>query len=388
MSVDDHGQYNESIRNSVAAICRVFPSSYWRDLDKDCKYPTDFVNEMAKDGFLSCLIPEQWGGSGMGVKEACIILEEICYSGGNAAACHAQMYIMACILKHGNDAQKARWLPEIASGKTRLQSFAVTEPDTGSDTTQLTTRAVRCGNHYAITGKKVWISRIEHSDLMLLLARTSERDPLQNKTWGLSTILVDLNESIGQGLEVQPIDSMINNHACELYFDELKVPVQNLLGEEGNGFRIILDSMNAERILIAAECIGDARFFLERATKYAQSREVFGRPIGSNQGIQFPIAKAYVHMRSAELMVNFAAEQFDRNKVCGVEANMAKMIAADASWEAADVAMQTHGGYAFAREYDIERKFRETRLFQIAPISTNLILSYIAEHELGLPRSY
>ena len=378
----------DNIRTAVAAICQDFPEPYWRELDSSREYPADFVKALTKAGYLGCLIPERWGGAGMGVREASIILEEICFSGGNAAACHAQMYVMASLLKFGTPEQKDRWLPQIADGTVRLQSFAVTEPETGSDTTSLETTAVQDGDNFVINGKKVWISRVQHSDLMLLLARTTPLDQATKKTRGLSAFLVDLRECTGHGLSVRPLPSMINNHSCELFFDNLKVPRSSLVGLLDRGFEVVLSSMNAERTLIAAECIGDGRYFLGRATEYARNRVVFNRPIGMNQGIQLPLAKAYAQVRAAELMVRQAALLFDTNQPCGPEANMAKLLAAEASWEAANAAMQTFGGFAFAKEYDIERKFRETRLFQIAPISTNLILTYLAEKQLDLPRSY
>ena len=378
----------QQIRSAVAALCSNYPEDYWRRLDSERGYPDEFVSDITAAGFLSCLIPEQLGGSGLGISEACAILEEVSASGGNPGACHAQMYVMASILRHGTDKQKSAWLPRIASGELRLQSFGVTEPTTGSDTTNLKTRAKRKGKNYIVNGQKVWISRVEHSDLMLLLVRTTPREECKRKTEGLSTLVVDLNSAVGSGLTVRPIDTMINHHACELYFDDLPVPSENLLGAEGQGFRVVLDSMNAERILIAAECIGDAKYFIEKASNYARERRVFGRPIGANQGIQFPLARAFAETMAANLMVEKAAQLFDGGQPCGTEANMAKYLAAKASWEAADAAMQTLGGYAFSREFNIERKFRETRLYQTAPVSTNLILTYLAERELDLPRSY
>ena len=376
------------IRAAVAALCARYPEAYWRGLDADRGYPAEFVAEMTEAGFLTALIPEAYGGSGLGLTEACAILEEVSYQGAHAGACHAQMYVMGSLLRHGSDTQKQRWLPEIAAGRLRLQSFAVTEPTTGTDTTSLKTRAVRDGDVYRITGQKVWISRVEHSDLMVLLARTTPRDQVAKKTYGLSAFLVDLRAAVGNGLTVRPIDSAINHHSCELFFDDLRVPSENILGAEGDGWKVILDGMNAERILIAAECIGDAKYFIHKARDYATEREVFGRPIGANQGISFPIAKAHARAEAAALMVARAAALFDADTPCGPEANMAKLLAAEASWEAGDMAMQTHGGFAFARDYHIERKFRETRLYQIAPVSTNLILSYLAEKVLGLPRSF
>ena len=376
------------IRGAVAALCSGYGEDYWRRLDAEKGYPTDFVSEMTEAGFLTALIPESYGGSGLGLFEACAILEEISRRGAHAGACHAQMYVMGSVLRHGSDEQKQTYLPKIAKGELRLQSFGVTEPTTGTDTTSLKTMARRDGDVYRINGQKVWISRVEHSDLMVLLARTTPREDCKKKTEGLSAFIVDLRDAIGKGLTVRPIDAMINHHSCELFFDDLEVPAANLLGEEGKGFRVILDGMNAERILIASECIGDARYFLDKATAYAREREVFGRPIGANQGVQFPLAKCYAETEAAALMVERAALLFDANEPCGAEANMAKMLAAEASWRTGDTAMQTHGGFAFSREYNIERKFRETRLYQIAPISTNLILSYIAEHVLDLPRSF
>lgn len=376
------------IRSAVAALCTGYSEDYWRKLDGDNAYPTEFVAEMTKAGFLTALIPEEYGGSGLGLLEACAILEEISFRGAHAGACHAQMYVMGSLLRHGSEAQKNKYLPKIAAGDLRLQSFGVTEPTTGTDTTSLKTVAKRDGDVWWINGQKVWISRVEHSDLMIMLARTTPLSEVAKKTDGLSAFIVDLRTAIGKGLTVRPIDAMINHHACELFFDDLEIPAENLLGEEGKGFRTILDGMNAERILIAAECVGDARYFIDKATKYANEREVFGRPIGKNQGVQFPIARSYAETEAAALMVERAALLFDANERCGVQANMAKMLAADASWKAGDMAMQTHGGFAFSREYNIERKFRETRLYQIAPISTNLILTYLAEHVLDLPRSF
>jgi acyl-CoA dehydrogenase len=382
--VSDHRE----IRDAVRAICARYGETYWRDLDGARGYPTEFVREMTEAGFLNCLIPETYGGAGLGLGEACAILEEISRSGGHPGACHAQMYVMGSVLRHGSDAQKARYLPAIAAGDLRLQSFGVTEPTTGTDTTKLKTVARRDGDVYRVSGQKVWISRVEHSDLMILLARTTPLDAVARKTEGLTALIVDLRGAVGNGLDVRPIDAMINHHSCELFFDDLAVPAENVLGAEGNGFRVVLDGMNAERILIAAECIGDARYFEDKAVAYAKERVVFDRPIGANQGIQFPLADCHARTEAAALMVDKAAALFDADAPCGAEANMAKMLAADASWKAGDACMQTHGGFAMARDYDIERKFRETRLYQIAPISTNLILSYIAEHVLGLPRSF
>jgi len=376
------------LRAGVRAICGQFPAIYWRRLDAERAYPEAFVHSLTESGFLGALIPEQYGGAGLGVTEASVILEEMNRSGGNAAACHAQMYIMGTLLRHGSEVQKREYLPQIASGKLRLQAFGVTEPTSGSDTTRLTTVAVRRGDRYVVNGQKVFISRVEHSDLLLLLVRTTPLDQAKKRTEGLSVLLVDLREAVNKGLTIRPIRTMMNHQTTELFIQDLEVPVENLVGEEGKGFRYILDGMNAERILIAAECIGDGRWFIERASAYARERVVFGRPIGQNQGVQFPIARAYVHVEAADLMRFRAAELFDRGEPCGGEANMAKLLAADASWEAANTALECHGGFGFAEEYDIERKFRETKLYQIAPISTNLILAYVGEHVLGLPRSY
>jgi len=376
------------IRQAVRQLCATFGESYWLALDKDRGYPTEFVQALTESGFLTVLIPETYGGSGLGVYEASVIMEEVCRSGAHAGACHAQMYVMGSVLRHGNDAQKKHYLPKIASGELRLQSFGVTEPTTGTDTTSLKTTAKRDGDEYVINGQKVWISRIEHSDLMVLLARTTPKENTQRKTEGLSAFIVDVGQAVGRGLTISPIDSMINHHSCELFFDDLRVPKDNLLGVEGEGFKVILDGMNAERILIAAECVGDGRYFIDKASRYATERIVFDRPIGQNQGVQFPIARCYAEVEAAWLMVEKAAHLFDDGEPCGAEANMAKMLASEASWRAGDVCMQTHGGFAFAKEYHIERKFRETRLYQIAPISTNLILSFIGEHVLKMPRSF
>ncbi|MBT7033092.1 MAG: acyl-CoA/acyl-ACP dehydrogenase [Rhodospirillaceae bacterium] len=376
------------IRSSVRSLCAGFPGEYWRRLDANREYPADFVAAMTEGGFLGALIPEQYGGSGLGIAAASAILEEVHLSGGNAAACHAQMYIMGTVLRHGSDAQKQKYLPGIAAGNIRLQAFGVSEPSSGTDTAALTTTAVLDGDHYVINGQKVWTSRAEYSDLMLLLARTAPIGEGKRRHDGLSVFLVDMQASLGAGLEVRPIKTMINHATTEVFFDNLKVPAENLIGEAGAGFKYILDGMNAERILISAECVGDARWFIRKATNYANERKVFGRPIGQNQGIQFPIARAYAECEAAALMSQKAAAIFDAGKACGPEANMAKHLAAEASWQAADMCLQTFGGYGFAEEYDVERKFRETRLYQIAPVSTNLILSYIAEHVLGLPRSF
>ena len=384
----DESDHIREIREAVAALCARYPEDYWRRLDAERGYPTEFVAEMTAAGFLTALIPEEHGGAGLGLREACAILEEISLRGAHAGACHAQMYVMGSVLRHGSEAQKAAILPEIAAGRLRLQSFGVTEPTSGTDTTSLRTVARRDGAGWRVSGQKVWISRVEHSDLMVLLARTTPLEAVAKKTEGLSAFLVDLRAAVGRGLEVRPIDAMINHHACELFFDDLALPADALLGREGDGWRVILDGMNAERILIAAECIGDAKYFIARAADYARERVVFGRPIGANQGVAFPIARAHAETEAAALMVAKAAALFDAGRPCGAEANMAKMLAADASWAAGDMAMQTHGGFAFARDYHIERKFRETRLYRIAPVSTNLILSFIAEKVLGLPRSF
>ena len=376
------------IREEVGKLCQRFPGDYWRKLDQARSYPTAFVKELTDGGFLSVLIPEEYGGSGLGLSAAAAILETIQANGCNGAACHAQVYTMGTILRHGSPSQKAQYLPAIASGDLRLQAFGVSEPTSGTDTTSLKTFASREGDEFIVNGQKIWTSRAEYSDLMLLLARTTPKDQTQKRTEGLSTFIVDMRSAIGAGLTIRPIRTMMNHNTCEVFFDNMRVPAWNLVGEEGKGFRYILSGMNAERILIAAECIGDAKWFIEKATDYSKKRMVFGRPIGQNQGIQFPIARAYASMRAAELMVNQAAGLYEAGKDCGAEANMAKMLAADASWEAANACVQTFGGFGFAEEYDVERKFRETRLYQVAPISTNLILSYLSEHVLGMPRSY
>jgi acyl-CoA dehydrogenase len=376
------------IRDAVARLCAQFPGAYWRTLDQARAYPTEFVQALSDAGYLSILIPETYGGSGLGVAAACAVLEEIHASGCNGGACHAQMYTMGTLLRHGSATQKAEYLPKIARGELRLQAFGVTEPSSGTDTTRIRTLAVRDGDDYVVNGQKVFISRTEHSDLMLLLVRTTSREQVARRTDGLSVLLVDLRTAVGRGLTIRPLKTMMNHASTELFFDELRVPAANLIGTEGQGFGYILDSMNAERILIAAECIGDGRWFVEKAARYASEREVFGRPIGQNQGIQFPIARAYVQTHAAALMVRRAAERFDRREKCAAEANMAKLLASEASWAAAEACVQTFGGYGFAEEYDVERKFRETRLYQVAPISTNLILAYIGTHELGMPRSF
>ena len=377
------------IRGSVRALCNKFPGEYWRTLDRERAYPTEFVTALTQAGYLAALIPEHYGGSGLGISAACAILEEIHSSGGNGAACHAQMYTMGTILRHGNAEQKQEYLPKIASGELRLQAFGVTEPSSGTDTLSLRTTAKREGNdHYVINGQKLWTSRAEHSDLMLLLARTTPREQVKKRTDGLSVFLVDMRLAQGTSMTISPIRTMMNHGTTQVFFDDLRVPAENLIGEEGQGFRYILSGMNAERILIAAECIGDAKWFINKATQYAKERVLFDRPIGQNQGVQFPVAQAYAQMRSAELMVREAARKYEEGREVGPEANMAKLLAADASWSAADMCVQTHGGFGFAEEYDVERKFRETRLYRVAPISTNMILSYLAEHVLGLPRSY
>ena len=376
------------IRDAVRKLCAQFPGEYWRALDRDRIYPTEFVQALTQAGFLSVLIPEAYGGSGLGLAAATAVLEEIHRSGCNGGACHAQMYTMGTILRHGSEAQKEAYLPKIATGELRLQAFGVTEPTAGTDTTRISTFARREGDHYIVSGQKLWISRAEHSDLMVLLCRTTAREDAAKPSDGMSVLIVDLREAVGNGLTIRPVRTMLNHATTELFFDELKVPVANLVGQEGKGFRYILDGMNAERILIASECIGDGKFFIDRASAYAKEREVFGRPIGQNQGVQFPIARAYVQLTAASLMVDRAAAMFDADIPCGTEANMAKMLASEASWFAADMAVQTHGGFGFAEDYDIERKFRETRLYQVAPISTNLILSHVATHVLGMPKSF
>lgn len=376
------------IRDAVRKLCGQFPDEYWRKLDRERGYPSEFVQSLSDAGYLSILIPEEYGGSGLPLAAACAVLEEIQLSGGNGGACHAQMYTMGTLLRHGSDEQKKRYLPKIASGEIRLQAFGVTEPGSGTDTTRIRTAAAREGDHYVVNGQKVFISRTGHSDLMVLLVRTSPRDGDDNRSAGMSVLLVDLRDALGGGLTIKPIRTMMNHATTELFFDNVKVPVENLIGEEGRGFHYILDGMNAERILIAAECIGDARWFLKKASAYAAERRVFGRPIGQNQGVQFPIARDYIQTEAAALMTKNAARLFDAGKRPGAEANMAKLLASEAAWSAADTCIQTYGGYGFAEDYDIERKFRETRLYRVAPISTNLILSYIATHELGLPRSF
>ena len=376
------------IRAGVRALCAGYPGDYWRKLDVERAYPEAFVRALTEAGYLAALIPEDYGGSGLPLAAASAVLEEIHKAGCNGAACHAQMYTMGTLLKHGSKAQKDRWLPGIAEGLLRLQAFGVTEPTSGTDTLSLATTARREGERYVVNGQKVWTSRAEHSDLMLLLARTTPKDKVEKKGEGLSVFLVDLREAVGKGVTIKPIRAMMNHAATEVFFDNLAVPAENLIGEEGRGFRYILDGMNAERILIASECIGDARWFIEKASAYAGERRVFGRPIGQNQGVQFPIARAYAQSEAAALMVRRAADLFDSGERCGKEANMAKLLASEASWAAAEACLQTHGGFGFAEEYDVERKYRETRLYQVAPVSTNLILAYLAEHVLGMPRSY
>ena len=376
------------IRDAVRSLCQGYPGEYWRDKDRKREYPTEFVQALTDSGFLAVLIPEIYGGSELGIQEAAAILEEIHKSGCNGAACHAQMYIMGTLLRHGSEEQKKKYLPGIASGELRLQAFGVTEPGSGTDTTSIRTFAKREGDEYVVNGQKVWTSRAEHSDLMLLLSRTTPKDEVTKRTDGLSVFLVDLRKSLNHVVTIRPISTMINHATTEVFIDDLRISAEQRIGEEGKGFRYILDGMNAERILIGAECIGDSRWFIQKASEYAKDRKVFQRPIGQNQGIQFQIAKAYAQSEAADLMVRKEATLFDSGKPCGKEANMAKLLAADASWEAADVCLQTHGGFGFAEEYDIERKFRETRLYRIAPVSTNLILSYLAEHVLGLPRSF
>ena len=380
----DHHEIREAIRD----LCADFPATYFREIDEQRAYPEAFVDALTQAGWLAALIPQEYGGSGLTLVEASVIMEEINRCGGNSAACHGQMYNMGTLLRHGSAEQKANYLPRIASGELRLQSMGVTEPTTGTDTTRIKTTAVRKGDRYIVNGQKVWISRVQHSDLMILLARTTPLADVTKKSEGMSIFMVDLREAVGKGLEVRPIRNMVNHETNELFFENLEIPAENLIGEEGKGFKYILDGLNAERALIAAECIGDGYWFIDKVTRYANERIVFGRPIGQNQGVQFPIAKAFVNVEAASLMRYKACELFDAGKPCGAEANMAKMLAADASWEAANACLQFHGGFGFAADYDVERKFRETRLYQVAPISTNLILSYIAEHILGLPRSF
>lgn len=385
MAID---QTYPEIRAAVAALCTRYPGEYWRQLDSEKAYPTEFVQALTKAGFLATLIPQHYGGAGLPLAAGCAVLEEVHRSGGNGAACHAQMYTMGTLLRHGSEKQKMQFLPSIADGSLRLQAFAVTEPTSGTDTSRIRTKAVRDGDDYVVSGQKVFISRAEHSDLMILLVRTTPREQCVKHTDGMSVLLVNMRDAVGNGLTIKPIDTMMNHASTELFFDDLRVPAQNLIGEEGQGFKCILDGMNAERILISAECIGDARWFITKAADYARERKVFDRPIGANQGIQFPIARAHIQTEAAALMVQQAADLYDAGKPAGSEANMAKLLASEAAWAAADTCIQTHGGYGFATEYDIERKFRETRLYQVAPISTNLILSHVATRELELPRSF
>ncbi len=384
----DYEDIIEQVRESVARISADFPGEYWRNKDRNLEYPSEFVQALTDAGLLACLIPEEYGGSGLPLRVAAEIVQAIHQNGGNAAACHAQMYTMGTLLRHGSPAQKQQYLPAIASGELRLQAFGVTEPTAGTDTTSISTTAVRDGDRYIVNGQKVWISRAEYSDLMILLARTTPKENVSKRTKGLSVFIVDINEAKQNGMVIRPIRTMLNHATTEIFFENVPVPAENLIGNEGDGFSYILSGMNAERILIAAECIGDANWFIDKATRYACERKVFGRPIGQNQGIQFPIARAYAQTQAATLMVQKAVDLYDRREDCGAEANMAKLLASEASWAAADMCMQTHGGFGLAEEYDIERKFRETRLYQIAPISTNLILAYLGEHRLGLPRSY
>ena len=379
---------HQEIREAMRSLCGGFDAAYWQQIDHERGYPENFVNALTAAGWLAALIPTEYGGSGLGLAEASVIMEEINFSGGNAGSCHGQMYNMGTLLRHGSKIQKDLYLPKIASGELRLQSMAVTEPSTGTDTTQLKTIAVKKGDRYVINGQKVWISRIQHSDLMILLARTTPLEQVTKKSEGMSIFIVNLHDAIGHGLTVRPILNMVNHETNELFFDNLEIPAENLIGEEGKGFKYILDGLNAERALIAAECIGDGYWFVDRISKYVKDRIVFGRPIGQNQGVQFPIARSFINVEAASLMRYEACRLFDNKQPCGTQANMAKLLAADASWEAANACLQFHGGYGFACEYDVERKFRETRLYQVAPISTNLILSYVAEHVLGLPRSF
>ena len=386
--MNSHADQYQDIRDAIRDLCKQFPDEYFRKVDEVRGYPDDFVTALTQAGWLAALIPQEYGGSGLGLTEASIIMEEINRSGGNSGACHGQMYNMGTLLRHGSDAQKNLYLPKIAAGELRLQSMGVTEPSTGTDTTKIKTTAVRKGDRYVINGQKVWISRVQHSDLMILLARTTPLDQVTKKSEGMSIFIVDLHEAVKTGMTVKPILNMVNHETNELFFDNLEIPVENLIGEEGKGFKYILDGLNAERTLIAAECIGDGYWFVDRVSAYVKDRVVFGRPIGQNQGVQFPIARSFINVEAASLMRFEGARLFDAKKPCGTQANMAKLLAADASWEAANACLQFHGGFGFACEYDVERKFRETRLYQVAPISTNLILSYVAEHVLGLPRSF
>lgn len=376
------------IREAVKALCAHYPDKYWRELDRDRRYPAEFVEAMTKSGYLAALIPEQYGGSGLGLSDAAAILETVHASGGNGSACHAQMYVMGIILRHGSEAQRQRWLPTIASGQLRLQAFGVTEPTAGTDTTSIKTMAVRRGDKYIINGQKIWTSRAEFSDLMILLVRTTPKAEVKKRSDGLSIFVVDMRQALGKGLTIRPIRTMMNHATTEVFFDDMEVPAENMIGGEGNGFRYVLDGMNAERLLIASECIGDAAWFIGKAASYSTQRIVFNRPIGKNQGVQFPIARAYAETSAARLMVYQGSSLYDQHEVCGKEANMAKLLASEAAWHAAEACLQCHGGFGFAEEYDVERKFRETRLYQVAPISTNLILAYLGEHVLGMPRSY
>lgn len=382
------GEDYPEIRESIRRLCAGFDGSYWQKLEKNGTYPVEFVQALTDSGFLSVLIPEEYGGAGLPLRAASVILEEIHASGGNAGACHAQMYTMGTLLRHGSAAQKAQYLPQIASGALRLQAFGVTEPTTGSDTTQLKTRAVRDGDSYIVNGQKVWTSRALYSDLMLLLARTTPADQVKRKTDGLSVFLVDMREARGNGMDILPLEAMVNHNTTEIYFDNLRIPASSLIGEEGQGFRYILDSMNAERMLVASECLGDARWFIDTATRYVNERVVFGRPIGANQGVQFPIARAYAETKAAEMILRKGCALFEAGKPCGEEANMAKLMLSEASWKAGEACLQSHGGFGFATEYNVERKWRETRIYQVAPISTNLILAYLGQHVLGMPRTY
>lgn len=384
----NHTAQYQDIRDAVRDLCAQFSDAYFREVDERRGYPAEFVDALTQAGWLAALIPQEYGGSGLGLTEASVIMEEINRAGGNSGACHGQMYNMGTLLRHGSSEQKQRWLPDIASGALRLQSMAVTEPTTGTDTTKIQTMAVKKDGRYIVNGQKVWISRIQHSDLMILLARTTPLDQVKKKSEGMSIFMVDLRDAIGHGLSVRPILNMVNHETNELFFEDLEIPEENLIGEEGLGFRYILDGLNAERTLIASECIGDGHWFIDRVTKYVNERVVFGRPIGQNQGVQFPIARAHVNVEAAGLMRDRACALFDAHQECGAQANMAKLLAADASWEAANACLQFHGGFGFACEYDVERKFRETRLYQVAPISTNMILSYVAQHVLGMPRSF
>lgn len=383
-----HADQHTEIRDAIRDLCKQFPDEYFRKVDEARGYPEEFVNALTEAGWMAALIPQEYGGSGLSLTEASVIMEEINRCGGNSGACHGQMYNMGTLLRHGSKEQKEKYLPKIASGELRLQSMGVTEPTTGTDTTKIKTTAVRKGDRYVINGQKVWISRIQHSDLMILLARTTPLDQVTKKSEGMSIFIVDLHQAIGNGLTVRPILNMVNHETNELFFDNLEIPAENLIGEEGKGFKYILDGLNAERVLIAAECIGDGYWFVDRVSKYVKDRIVFGRPIGQNQGVQFPIARSFINVEAASLMRYEAARLYDAHQPCGSQANMAKLLAADASWEAANACLQFHGGFGFACEYDVERKFRETRLYQVAPISTNLILSHVAEHILGLPRSF